>query len=343
MGFKNTVIIQNITPPSSGGNVVNERLVYDLPQIVPNQTVRDSLVTKASEVVPAQTETVVAALLARAEETVPDQIETIRTTVRPMISELVPSQLDTIMLAIQSGETVPEILDTIEAIIFASPEIVPDQIETIRITGNVYAFEAVPLLNENIQAAIIEQDNTLPNLTTSEPIDANLTGYANQNVATTTWATPANALGNTTNTASTLTATASGLAGTTNNTATGSITLGFQDVNLGDLTITNVDLFVENQGATAGVAIAQPTTNVVWAYSLNNGGTFTNFYTMNTPATAKGIRTVDITAIVGQDQALLSGLQIRASGTITSGTGLGAGNTVSFFRAWMVVNANRTY
>lgn len=342
-GFRNIVQIVQGGGGGDGSTVEREALRYDRPEVVPQQINQNQIALRANESFPALTEDVIAAILAQAPEDNPIPVETIQTTVRPMIFEAVPSQADMQQVALRANEVLPTIVDQAALIAIPTGENTPTPDEVVRITAGVNAMETLPALTENIQAAIIEQDNFLADLATSEPINVTLNGYANQNVATTTWTNPANALGNTTGTASTLTATASGLAGTTNNTATGAITLGFRDVNLGDMTITSVVLSVENQGATAGVAIAQPTTNVQWQYSLNNGGSFTTFYTMTTPATAKGIRTVDITAIVGQDQSLLSALQIRATGTITSGTGLGAANTVSFFRAWMTVLANRTY
>jgi hypothetical protein len=339
--FQTVVKRTTVIIPPSGDTVVNERITYDRPEVVPNQAVRDALKTAASESVPAQQEFVIAALLARAEETSPTPEETIRSTVRPMISEVVPGQTDTQMLALRASETLPPISEA-HQIRLVTQEAVPEQTETIRITPTVMVFEAVPLIRENVAAAIIEQDNFVNAPVVTEPITATLTGYANAVVANTTWANPNNALGNTTGTAATLSAASSGLAGTTNNTSTGALTLGFLDVNLGDLVISSVTLQVENQGATAGVAIAQPTTNIAYQYSLD-GTNFTTFFTHNTPALAKGIRTVDVTALVGQDQAKLSALQIRATGSVTSGTGLGATNTASFFRAWMVVNAARTY
>lgn len=338
-----TQLTNSNTPPVSGDEVTNERVQYDRPEIIPNVTVGDVLIPTVSEGVPLITEEVVAALLARAEESVPTPEETIRTTVRPMIDEVVPSTQSTESVITARPEIIPLVTESFRFDFNVLNESVPFPTEEVRIVPTVMAFESVPLITDNASASIIEQDNFLPVVTTSEPLNATLNGYANQNVATTVWATPANALGNTTNTASTLTATASGLAGATNTTVTGAITLGFQDVNLGDLNITSVILSVENLGAVDAVAVVQPTTSVEWQYSLNNGGAFTTFYTMSTPATAKGIRTVDVTGIVGQNQALLSGLQIQATGTITSGTGLGVANTVSFFRAWMTVLANKTY
>lgn len=340
--FQTVVKRTTVIIPPSGDTVVNERVTYDRPEVVPNQTARDAIRPVVSEAVPPQQEAVVAALLARAEETSPTPEETIRTTVASTERETVPGQTEAQAVITRTSETVQTISDAIR-LMMTTGEAVPEQTETVRITPIVMAFEAVPLLTENVTAAIIEQDNAVPPPVVTEPINASLTGYANAVVSNATWVNPNNGLGNTTGTAATLTATASGVAGTTNNTATGTVVYGFQDVNLGDLTITNVTVNVENQGATAGVAIAQPTSNVQFQYSLNNGSTWTNIFVLNTPATAKGIRTLNITGVVGQDQTLLSALQIRATGSITSGTGLGVSNTVSFFRSWMTVTANKTY
>lgn len=77
MGFKNT-IVNNIIIGGGGDFVVNERLTYDRPEVVPAQTAKDTIIPRASETVRAQQEFVIAALLARAEETSPTPIETIR-------------------------------------------------------------------------------------------------------------------------------------------------------------------------------------------------------------------------------------------------------------------------
>jgi hypothetical protein len=328
-------------PAPSGDFVTNERLQYDRPEVVPGQTDRNVLAVRPTELVPPQREDVIAALLVRAEETNPAQTETIRITATITSREAVPPQTDSQMLASMVYESVPTPVDAIQALLFATPELVPPQTETIRIDARVNAFEVLPTITEGLAAAVIEQDNVLPPPLVTENLTANLTGYASAVASNTGWTNPNNSLGNTTGTAATLTATASGLAGTTNNTTNGTIVLDFNNVNLGDLTISNVDLFVETQRANAGVAIAQPTSNVQWQYSLD-GTNFTTFHTI-TAVQAKGIQTIDITALVGQDQSKLSALRIRATGSVTSGTGLGAGNTVSFFRAWMVVNAARTY
>lgn len=336
-----TIVVE--VPVGDTGEVNRETIRYDLPEIVQPQTVRDAIITAASEQLNNLTEEVVAALLARAEEVVPDQVEVIRISVGANANESVPAlDEDTAAAILVQTEVVPTILDNLY-LRLSTDESVLTPIEDVKVIATATANESIPTLEDQTEAAIVVRNEDVPSQTEQIIIEAALNGYANQNVQTTTWTNPANALGNTTGTSASLTATASGLAGTTNNTATGILALGFRDVNLGDLTITSVVLNVENSGAGAGVAIAQPTANIQYQYSLNNGSTWTTFYTHNTPALAKGIRSVDITNIVGQDQSLLSALQIRATGSVTSGTGLGVSYTASFFRAWMVVSANRTY
>jgi hypothetical protein len=339
--FQTVVKRTTIIIPPSGDTVLNERLVYDRPEVVPSTAAKDSLIPRISEQVNTLTEEVVAALLARAEESNPVPVETIRSTVRPMITEVVNGQTENNAVKISSSELVGQLVDSIQALLFVSPDILPTPEETVVVSAKVNALETVATLTENITGAIVAQDNGVPVQTTSEPIVVTLNGYANVVASNTGWTNPNNALGNTTGTSATLTATASGLAGTTNNTTNGTIVLDFQDVNLGDLTITNVDFNVETQRANAGVPIAQPTSNVQFQYSFDN----TNWTTITTVTAvqAKAIQSVDVTAIVGQDQTKLSNLKIRATGSVTSGTGLGVSTTVSFFRAWMVVNADKTY
>lgn len=226
---------------------------------------------------------------------------------------------------------------------FTVSEVAKKASEDISNTVTAPINETGKRATESIAGIIIPQIETGARATDTQVVEITLNGYANQNVQNTGWTNQGNILGNTTNTSASLTATSSGLLGTTNNTTNGTTRFAFRDVNLGDLTIASVILSAENSGARAGVAIVRPTVNIQYQYSLNNGGTWTTFYNHTTTNLGKGIRTVDITTIVGQDQALLSALQIRATGTVTSGTGIGAAYTASFFRCWMTVLANRTY
>lgn len=340
-GIETQLTNSNVPPPSS--DVVDkERLVYDRPEVVPVPVLRDSLIPTVSESVPVITEDVVAALLAKAEEIVPIPVETIQTTVRPMISEVVPQTSLSESLATVSNEPVPVLSDTYRLDLQVMGESVPFPVEDVRIIPTVMAFEAVPLIRDDNAASIIEQDNFLPLILDLEPITANYTGYANANVTTTGWTSPANALGNNTNTAAELRATSSGLAGTTSNTVTGTLLLGFANPQTRDLPIgAGVTINIERDVVSGGTLPLGQSHTVVYQYSLDG----TNFTTVSAPGTtiAKSVVTVDITSLVGGDYNKLDALQVRATGSVTSGTGLGATLAARLMRAWVSFTAEKTY
>lgn len=341
MAFKR-VIIREVVNAGGGGEVTDERLQYDN-----RNESKPAVETVSSEVLVMEAqkravEIVTAAFAAEVMEVNQKSVASEKGEVTAIESTQGKRASDSTFVVGSVSEPNSKAIDDIAAefvVSEAQKKAVEDISNTVTATANESAKRAI----ESIEGAIVARTDIGQKATDIETVEITLNGYANQNVSNTGWTNPGNALNNTTGTAATLTATSSGLAGTTNNTTNGTTVLGFRDVNLGDLTITSVTLQVENSGAGAGVAIAQPTANIQYQYSLNNGSTWTTFFTHNTATLAKGIRTVNITGIIGQDQTLLSALQIRATGTVTSGTGLGAAYTASFFRAWMTVLANRTY
>lgn len=314
--------------------------VAPLPDAMPTAIAWQSLGIQAAEVAPTPQDLTQAAILVTG-EAAPVPAEAIRTTAGITAAEAAPDLADTVASAIVARqEAVPAPQDQPRLSLLLSDNVpTPSVAESAQPIAT--AAEPLPTVEDAIAATIVAQSDNPAPPGDAIVLEAALTGYANQNVSTTTWATPANALGNTPAVAATLTATSSGLLGTTNNTATGIITLGFRDVNLGDLAISSAILSVETQHANAGVPLTQPTCTVQYQYSLDNGGTWALLYAQ-AANTAKAIQTLDVTAIVGQNQALLSALQIRATGSVTSGTGRGAGSTASFFRAWMTVLATRS-
>lgn len=312
------------------------------PDLVPRPTSAEAVATNAAETVRAIMDQVQAMLLVLG-ETSPTPIETVRTTVGGNAMDVVGVLLDTVAGAIVTGaEAVPARVDS-QSLSVATGDAVLSPVELATATAAATALELLPALDESLMATILVLGEGPLIEGDTATLTVALAGYANQNVATTTWTNPANALGDTTGTSASLTATASGLLGRTNNTATGAMSLGFRDVNLGDMDITSVSFNVEVSGATAGVPLTQPTVNIQYQYSLNNGSTWTTFYTHTVVALTKSVQSIDATAVVGQNQALLSALQIRATGSVTSGTGRGAGYTASFYRAWMAVQANKVY
>lgn len=336
--------VQNILPPPiivSSGEVTQDRIVAE------NLNRGDKAVEAAMPVIAAAeanrdaNESVTAAVLGQATETAKRAVEDISNDVIARAAETAKRATDAQAVAVAALDAAKRAADRLSLTVAPTPDVAKRAAETTPLMVTATAAELGRRQVDQVQAAIVALRDQAKRAAESVNLVVTLAGYANANTST-GWTNPGNAQGNTTGTAATLTATASGVAGTTNNTTTGTLTLDFQDVNLGDLTIGTVVVNVETEGATAGVAVAQPTTSIQWQYSLD-GVNFTTFYTMSTPTVAKGIRSADITALVGQDQAKLSALKIRATGSVTSGTGLGTGNTASFYRAWMTVSASRVY
>lgn len=336
---KRRVIVQG---GSSSGEVERDALRVDHRATSRKAAERSAVAVRSQEVSRKAVETVTAAVLGEARETGRRAVESINATVVGTANELGRRAADRAAMAVAVSEVGRRAVDQATAIIIPTTDQAKRAVEstplTVRATANDSGRRAV----EQVAAVIAGTAEQGKRAAASDAVTITLAGYANAVASNTGFTNPNNALGNTTGTAATLVATATGLAGTTNNTATGTLVLDFQDVNLGDLTISAVMVNVERQGATAGVPVAQPTSAVNFQYSFDNTN-WTTIFALTTPATAKAVSTLDLTAAVGQDQSKLSALKVRATGTITSGTGLGATNTVSFFRAWMTVSAARTY
>lgn len=272
-------------------------------------------------------------------------VETIRTTVGINDVEFELGDL-TDMQQIETSvfENRPEV-EEMHQVELTTFEISPTPIEDVNIDVTVTASEMLPEIVDDTAITIIEQSNFVNFNPEDAVVVVNLEMYANVVQSNTGWTNPNNTLGNTSNTAATLTATSSGLLGTTNNTTNGTIVLDFQDQVLGDFSqanLTSAIVRVELQRANAGVAIVQPTSNIQFQYSLNNGDTYTTFYTL-TAVVGKQIQQIDITGLLTNPDTQIDQFRIRATGSITSGTGVGAASTASFFRAWLTASFNKTY
>jgi hypothetical protein len=234
--------------------------------------------------------------------------------VGPSVSAVVPNQTDTFELAAVVKDSV----------------IAPVPVEAVNVNIRIVKDDNYPTpvtTNTLVVDPVVNDVDTLIDLTV---ITANYSSFARDVQASTNWNDPNNVLGDTTATATTLRATASGIAGTTNNTTTGSITVNFRDVEYGNLEVENsIILVIESRHQTVGIAIAQPTTTVEFQYSVGSG--FTTFHTQ-VINTAKALFSVDLTSVINKDPALIDALQVRAVGSVTSGTGLNVASFVSFFR-----------
>lgn len=169
--------------------------------------------------------------------------------------------------------------------------------------------------------------------------------YANAVVSQTGITNANNALGNNTGNAATAVASSSGLAGITSNTTNFDLVLGIADEDLAGLlsSIDSVTVHLERAGANSGISVGgQGTVNCYWGF----GGTPANLIDTGTWSTlgalAKGVVTADITANVANDWSNIDDLRLRFQGSSTSGTGLGATGTASFYRAWVEITASGT-
>lgn len=327
---------------SGGSEVTRDRLIYEQLDAHPAPADAVNLTARvlADESQPVPVENATALALVRADDLHPIPAEATPLTLRAMPSEIHPAAADTIALVAATSEAHPIPTDQIAAIIAALVESHPVPVEATPLTVRAIILESHPLAADS-NAVAPRFFETAPVATDAGTPSATLTQYANGNVSTTGFTNPGNALGNTTATNASLSATSSGALGVTSNTTNGTMVVGFADPAISDLTISSVVVNVENAATSAGTLPLAQAWNVAFEYSLN-GTTWTNINTL-AAITAKGTRTLDITAAIGGDWTKINSLQVRATGSVTSGTGNGANATVQFFRAWVVVVASKTY
>lgn len=208
--------------------------------------------------------------------------------------------------------------------------------ETVRIDVIASVFDtAAPSDLASIAPRVFEIANGAQD---SQTFTVTGNGYAESTVTTTGVTNPANVLGNNTATAATSSAASSGLAGTTSNTTNFDLIVELPNVNLSALisTIDTVTVNFEREGAVGGVSVGGTgTINMLWGF----GGTPNNTVATGTFAVgqplAKGISSANITAQVANDFTNINLLRLRFQGSVTSGAGLGATSTASFYRAWV--------
>lgn len=307
------------------------------------------------EVISEITEEVVAAALADAKETV--ELISDSFLLDANLEETVFAANDTYSLNFNSDDVVDVLTDS-NALNFNAYDTIfllldkqavsvgTDEAANELLDNNLVVGTAIENTSVNLEPTEIAVgsaiENTSISTTESNVTNASLAMYANAVNSNTNWATSTNALGNTTNTSAILSATSSNL-GVTNNTTTGTLIVGFRDQTLTDLTVSGqIILSVELSAAINGVILnTQPTVNVTFAYSFDG----TNFTTIRavTAATAKQIFTVNLTSAIGTDYTKINSLVVRATGSVTSGTGLGSNSNVQFYRTFLTASFTKTY
>lgn len=171
---------------------------------------------------------------------------------------------------------------------------------------------------------------------------ANYLAYADSNDLTSGgWASPENALANTTGTSAQMTVSSSGLAGLTSNTVSGEIKVGFRNPSelstlytLGDTIIINI----ERALISAGLVPLGQGADLDWQVSIDGGSSWTTVQN-DTSAVAKGTISLNITSLVGTAWSRINSLQVRSNGSITSGSGIGVSLTAHFYRTWVTFEA----
>lgn len=223
----------------------------------------------------------------------------------------------------------------------AISDIAKRAVEQIKNEAGALSVETGRKAIDSIQTTVINRTELAKKASTQKTVLVNLEGYITEVVSNSGFSNPANTIGNTTGTNATLTASASGLAGLTSNTTNGTLHARFRNTTLSDLTIASVSLNVETSATQGGLPLGGG-----WAlnyqYSLDSGSIWTTFHTTDS-AEDKGIRTVVITSPVGGSWNNINSLRVRATGSVTSGTGLGATRSALWFRSWVTLAANRTY
>ena len=336
-GRKRRIIVQ---APSSGGEVAENRIGLDVRETAHRASDRVSAVAAVAEPNRRANETVIAGLLTQVNETSRRANETVAGVATAQVAESGRRAVDAVGMIAAVADSARRASESVAArIVVTETARRASATETANIVAT--AVEASRKAVESVTAVVAAAINTAKRAAGSSTVNVTLAGYANANVSTTGWVNPANALGNTTATNATLTATATGIAGSTSATTNGAMVLGFADPLLSDLTIQTATLNVERAVVSSGTLPLNQAVNVAWEYSFN-GTTWTPITTA-VAAVAKGMVSIDFAAALGGDWSKVSALQVRANGSVTSGTGLSAQMQAQFFRAWLALTATRNY
>jgi len=242
------------------------------------------------------------------------------------LSEIVPQSLDSAAFRAFISENVPVPVD-LSLILANVSEFLPQPVESTPLNISIGPGEVMPVPIEAITSFVVVNTESLP-----PPLDndgrLSVSGLRASNVVVSQTAVTnsANVLDTDADEA-TVVATASGIGGITAVNVAFSLVVSFADFTLSWLdditqTIAQVRYRIVQGGTNLG-----PTQSLVVDYSLNDGGSWITFTTI-TAQTALTTMNIDLLSLVGDDWTKLNQLRIRLSGTIGSGTGLSATNTL---------------
>jgi hypothetical protein len=247
--------------------------------------------------------------------------------------EAVPAQLDAVSIQTAINEVAPNPGDSFQIVAHISESsVVP--IDSLSLDVDVGPIESVPVASDSVTAIVAISPESIPGQADEVTVNVSGTRPANAATLSTGVTNPNNALDNDADEA-TVVATASGIGGITATTVNFDFQVNFADFSaaLSWLTdITQVRVETAWRASTAGVALGA-TVAATLAYRLVSGDGWTTVVT-KAAVFARIVDQLDILTVVADNWTKMDALQMRANGTITSGTGLGSVNTlgIEFFR-----------
>lgn len=300
-------------PGGSGGGsteVTNEKLIYELPVITPTANDANALATRGLESHHTPEDTAAAGVLLTANEAQAIAADVSLSTLTAIGLHSHPVAIDDYSAIIALGNEGPPSPSDLEAIAASVLELVPATTVLDEIVATAYDNTTAPNPSalDSIAARIFE---TIPGAAELGTIVANLFAGAN---AASGGTNPANATGQPDGVRAT---TDGGLFG-----ASQTLTLTYQDFNLGDLVLSNPRVRVVGQV----FSNLDGASSMVIDYSLNNGGSYTNLATITAPA----LNTIDVDNTYNlpiTTDAHLDGFQMRFTlnaGSLSGSAGIDA-------------------
>ena len=338
MPFKNIIVKKTVNNGGGGvpSSVEDERLTYDNRNT--GNKADETLAFDVESLDPSKkvVETVQAAILAIAEEQSKESTETNLSTVRGEINEdSRKAPEETLAFEAALVEIVAKASEVVTAdVVLDEAAVKAVETSLSSIVGDVTEVSKAAI--ETVTAAIVTLTDINDKADTVDFILLNVNAYAGTLTRSSGWTNPNNALNNTPNTAATLTAESSGLLGNTSNTTEGELVIAIRstrgperdDSNLPVDTTSNPRLEFVVSRTDSGL-FSSPSSNVTFGISNSPNGPWDNLFTI-TAEVPKQTVVVPLSSVdpVTYTQRFL---YCQANGTVTSGTGLGAGTTVSFF------------
>lgn len=323
-----------------GGEVDRDRIIHEglepFPVPIDLALLRAQIIR--DEVFPDPVESTIVAAALIADETPTPPVESFVFTVG--LSEVAPQPSDAAILGAVISENLVPPLDS-AGIMVNIPDLVPVPVESTPLFVRTSPLELFPEPIEGITAIVaVSGDNFPTPLDNSGRISVIGVRPANVVVSQTAVTNPNNVLDTDVDEA-TVVATATGVGGVTVANVPYSLVVSFADFVLSWLTdITSAQIVVPYRIFQGGTNLG-PTQSVLMEYSLNDGVGWTTFLNSTTQQVAVLNATANILSAVGDDWTKLNQLRVRISGTIGSGTGLGANNTLGIQNIRLTFNAEQ--